>query len=116
MRLAVAKRRRKRREAGGDYSDAIIALAEAAGRGIRGGRGKDGGGRGSRRAAFKGFSRGGSGCGLLGAGNRQPSRPGPNRPGLGTTHGESLHVIKVSRSGMVQLRTASDFHWQGGTS
>ena len=106
--------KRETRAAGGDYHDSIVALAEAQ----AAGKAADTGRTAAVEAASGLLSRSFASARVEGAEWLSTTITPRILAQIGRDlirHGESLHVIKVGRSGMVQLRTAADWHWQDGT-
>ena len=110
MRWPWAKR--ERRDSGGDFSDAVVRLLEAQAAGAA----ADGSSTAAVEAASGALSRAFASAEVVG----EPWVAEAVTPGVLAQvgrdlirSGDSMHVIRIGRDGMVRLIPASSWHWEG---
>ena len=104
--------KREKRESGGDFSDAVVRLIEAQAAGTA----ADVSSTAAVEAAFGALSRAFASAEVVG----DPWAQETVSPGFLAQvgrdlirNGDSMHVIRIDRAGMVQLIPASSWHWEG---
>ena len=112
MRWPWQKQERERRDSGGDFSDAVVRLIEAQAAGTA----ADASSTAAVEAASGALSRAFASTDVVGpAWVQEAVSPGVLAQ-IGRDlirNGDSMHVIRVRRDGMVRLIPASSWHWEG---
>ena len=112
MRWPWQKQERERRDSGGDFSDAVVRLLEAQAAGTA----ADASSTAAVEAASGALSRAFASAEVVG----EPWAQEAVTPGVLAQvgrdlirSGDSMHVIRMGRDGMVRLIPASSWHWEG---
>ena len=112
MRWPWQKQERERRDSGGDFSDAVVRLLEAQAAGTS----ADASSTAAVEAASGALSRAFASAEVVG----EPWVQEAVTPGVLAQvgrdlirSGDSMHVIRMGRDGMVRLIPASSWHWEG---
>ena len=112
MRWPWQKQERERRDSGGDFSDAVVRLIEAQAAGTA----ADASSTAAAEAASGALSRAFASAEVVG----EPWVAEAVTPGVMAQvgrdlirSGDSMHVIRMGRDGMVRLIPASSWHWEG---
>ena len=105
--------KREKRESGGDFSDAVVRLIEAQAAGTA----ADSSSTAAVEAASGALSRAFASAEVVGGGAWAQETVTPGflaQVGRDLIrNGDSMHVIRIDRAGMVQLIPASSWHWEG---
>ena len=103
---------REKRDSGGDFSDAIVRLIEAQAAGTA----ADASSTAAVEAASGALSRAFASAAVIGAPWVQEAVSPATLAQIGRDlirSGDSMHVIRMGRDGLVQLIPASSWHWEG---
>ena len=112
MRWPWAATKRETRDSGGDFSDAVVRLIEAQAAGTA----ADASSTAAVEAASGALSRAFASAEVVGPAWVQDAVPPGVLAQIGRDlirNGDSMHVIRVRRDGMVRLIPASSWHWEG---
>ena len=104
--------RREKRDSGGDFSDAVVRLIEARAAGTA----VDAASTAAVEAASGALSRAFASAAVIGAPWVQEAVSPATLAQIGRDlirSGDSMHVIRMGRDGLVQLIPASSWHWEG---